>query len=489
MRTYRLNGLKGNNFILIFSVLFFAIQALIAPIYISPPTIPHDFKGYINNAMVIQGLAESHLGGGLKLDYGYLYALLFAAWGKIFGFDYLLLKFPSIIFASLNVIVTFYIIKKIINEDAAKYGSIFFAFSYLTISGSSVEGKGDFFLFFLMVSIYLLLKDKLNYSAIAMGISLSFTIVPSVIIPPLLFYIYQKSKLKNSLRFLLLTILTYGIILIPWYLKAGYEAIFPFLLVQQVPTQGMTALHLLSLTTNHFIYHQPPDTVNPIILRISPMLTVAGYLFISAYALRFRLTDKKIELIRTIFLFFLTWYLTAKFLTNFYILWSLPFVIILFLYKDKINYSEFKLHTTEITGIISILISILLYSWKYRWVYDYTPFDRVLLVISVLLAFFGTYLTFARSRFRLPWSLIVFAGALFNTGQARLLMLFPSAISIFISKSAYYNYLTDEKMLFWASWYVYLFITGVLMVISLLFLLKTVHRNFTDISEHSDELK
>ncbi len=480
----------NNRFIILFTVLFFLIQSLIAPIYVFPPNIPHDFGGYINNAKVVQGLDESHLGGGMKLDYGYLFALLFAAWGKIFGFDYLLMKFPSIIFTSLNVIIIFYIIKDIINAEAAKYGSIFFAFSYLTLSVSSVDGKDDsIFVFFLLASIYMLLKDRLNYSALAIGISISFKIVPAVIIPPILWYIYQKTQFKNSLKYLILAFLTYILILIQWYLIAGYEAISPILLVQQVPTQGMTALNLLSLATNQFIYHQPPDTIIPTIIRFSPVLPAVGYIFILAYIFRFRMQDKKIELIRNILLFFLIWYLTAKFLTNFYIFWSLPFAIILFLYKDKLNYSMFKPNTTEIAGIILILISILLYSWKYRWVYDYTPFERFLLIVSVFLTFFGTYLIFAKSRFRMLWGLIVFASALFNTGQARLLLLFPSVISSITSRSAYYNYLTDEKMLFWASWYVYLFITGTLMIISLLFFFKAIHKNFTSLNEHSDELK
>ncbi|MDI6786633.1 MAG: hypothetical protein QMD92_07985 [bacterium] len=101
------------NFIIFILLTTFTIKIIFAYIFIMYPDIPHDFYAYIGGGNILlegKPLYQTPIIGNEKIFlYGPLLATLFAGWMKIFGTNYFLLKFPSIIFSSLTIIVFFYL--------------------------------------------------------------------------------------------------------------------------------------------------------------------------------------------------------------------------------------------------------------------------------------------------------------------------------------------------------------------------------------------
>jgi hypothetical protein len=464
---------EGQKFILVLFILSLVVRLGIAPIYVDPPETPHDFKRYLDSAKtVLQGkilyVDYSPDAGGPSL-YGPLYSVLNAAWIGIFSDDYTLFKFPSILLDVLSIVLIFYIVKSIANLDAAKYASVLYAFSYVALASSAVEGNDDHgYVFFSLVAILYLVKSSpnLTLSAIFMGVAISFKLLPLIIFAlPIIFYVYQKNGTKAVFKYALLSMVTLAAIYMPFYLKAGLNVLYPYIMGAKAGFFGESPLAGLNWLVNYFTladWTQTLEIQNPIVEKLALPFMLFGLFFALFYMLKFRIQNKEYELFRNFFLFTFVVFIFGKIMYDSIFIGIVPTAVILFTVKTSGN---FRTSRSEIAGVILVLIGILIHSYIYRERIDYSSGQRLLLALGILFSFAGTYLTMIENEFKFSWSLAVLSFAAFGTMHADFLLLIGPVIPLF----------RDYRM----AWGTYAFGMPIIFTISMILLFYKVHEKIS----------
>ncbi len=463
---------EEQKFILVLFILSLVVRLLVAPIYVDPPATPHDFPAYLDTAKtVLQGkiLYVDHSPDRLPSLYGPLFSVSMAAWIGLFSDDYTLLKFPSILLDVLSIVLIFYIVKSIANLDAARYASILYAFSYVALASSAVDGNDDnWWVFFSLVAVWYLVKSShnLKLSAIFMGVAIGFKFPPFIFfLLPIIFYVYQKNGMKTVFKYVLLSIMTLAAIYMPFYLKAGLNVLFPFTVMNLTQAHGQSILGGLNMLINYFTladWTQTLEAWNPIVEKLTLPFMLFGLFFALFYMLKFRIQNKEYELFRNFFLFAFVVYIFAKVMYDGIFIGIVPTTVILFAVKNSGN---FRMSRTQIAGVILVLISILIFSYIYRMRIDYSSGQRLLLALGLLFSFAGTYLTMIESEFKFSWSLAVLSFAAFRTMHADLLLLLGHVIPMF----------HDYRM----AWGAYAFGMPIIFVISMILLFYKVHEKIS----------
>ena len=124
----------------------------------------------------------------------YILAFLF----KLFGSSLLAAKTLSIIASSLSAYLVFLISKKLFNEKIALLSSVFFLIdpSFLAFSDQGYGIWEPLCLF--LLSTYLILKDKINLSALVFASSLFFRYIAVIYLPFLIILmILEKKKIRK----------------------------------------------------------------------------------------------------------------------------------------------------------------------------------------------------------------------------------------------------------------------------------------------------
>lgn len=471
------------KFIIVLFIVSFLTRLIIAPFFISPPDLPHDFYAYINAG---EAFTRGNLYGTITNDkfssefvgpYGPLLGLMYAPLLILFGKNFFILKFPSIIFDSLNVLLVYYTVKNLRGIATARYAAIFYSFSYLVLLSTAVTGNNDNFeLFWTLLAIYLLTKNRPNItlSAISLGISIGYVFMPVVILLPVVYYFYQINTLKNGLKYVFITSVTVFTILLPFYLKYGLNVLYPYIgtWVQLFnwPTpigevDGMTIPHLIKMLGYYFIYgiDKPyNEYVFPNI--ISTLSTLFGLVLFSAYVIKFKLNDKKIELIRNIFLIF---FVGVVFFREFFyvqLVWMFPLLLTLITYyRTAPDAEEFEVNSHELFGYFLVIIGLIIYAALYKEYIPYSLTQRIILVLTVIPITIGTYMSLSKTDIKAPWTAVTFAGSLFMIMDARPLILL----------SPYIAALNSTRL----SWGIYYFGIIVFMIIAMFLLLKGVHQS------------
>lgn len=457
---------KEQKFILVLFILSLVARLAIAPIYVDPPSHPHDFVHYLDAARTLLQGKNPYVDYSPEVGpspYGPLFNVLMATWIGIFGENYTLLKFPSILVDALSVVFVFYIVRNLMNAEAAKYASVVYSFSYVAIASSALEGDDDnFFIIFLLISLWYVIKSKpnLRFSAIFLGISAGFKFIPLVLfLPPVIYYILQKKGIRDVLMYVSIFAASFSIINLPFFITAGSKIFYPYSLGASIPMLGLSIPAILNMLLNYFTLEDWTQTLNvqnPFLDRLGTPITIVVFLLAGLYALKYKIENKEKELVRNIVLLTIATFLFAR--ATYEIIWIVPFAIILF----SVKYEEkFKISTHEISGIILVFLSLIIFSYIYRWRIEYSMLQRLLLTISLFMSFFGTYLTFIKSKFKLSWSFAVFSYAAYRTIHADLLMLLSTAIPMF----------RDYRM----AWGAYAFGVAILFVCSMLFLFYEIH--------------
>jgi len=462
------------KFLISLIFLSFFVRIVLVPLYVDPPDIPHDFYAYLDagNTILKGGTLYVDLtSSGQPSKYGPLFALTMASWFAVFGESYTLMKIPSILFDLSTVIVIYYILKNLKGIVAAKYASIFYSFSYISLWSAGALGNDDsMFMFFMILAIYLVIKDvnsmsNIIFSSISLGLALGYKLTPIIILLPIIYLLYQCKKYKNIFLYIAGVISTIAIILFPFYLKAGFNVLFPYNIGKMMPVDGMSLLHLIKMLSYYLIYHaEIPYNTYQFPEWISTPFTLIGFTLVSLYILKFRLKNKDLELFRNIILFIFVGLIFSKTFYGLYVFWLLPFVLLLAAYTiDTDSLKNFSLSLYEIAGIILIISSTIIHAALYRWWIDYTTLERSLILIGTLIVPIGTYLTMIKTDFkiRISWSFVMFVAVAFTKINTRVLLLFGSIIpSIAIERLAWgYEYFAEI----------------VLMLLAMLLLFRTVH--------------
>lgn len=143
-------------------------------------------------------------------------------------------KFISPVFGILSLAFSFLVIKKIVNSKIAFYSAIFLAFIPIFIDYSVLSYVESMLVFFVVLSVYFLINDKIVLSGIAAGLSVLTKYNGLFILPVLIYILYRKfgknRKLfyKNSIIIILVSLL----IASPWLIRNWIllgNPIWPFL--------------------------------------------------------------------------------------------------------------------------------------------------------------------------------------------------------------------------------------------------------------------
>ncbi|MBI2135291.1 glycosyltransferase family 39 protein [Candidatus Woesearchaeota archaeon] len=155
----------------------------------------------------------------------------------IASFSYLLLgefglKIIAPIFGSLALIISYFILRYFLNAKASFYGILFLSFIPISIDYSVLAYTESMLTFFVVLSIYLALRNNFILSGIAAGLAVLTKYNGAFVIPVLMFIAYKNSKnhlrLKNSLILLIIPL----IISLPWFIRNWLllgNPVWPFL--------------------------------------------------------------------------------------------------------------------------------------------------------------------------------------------------------------------------------------------------------------------
>jgi len=477
-------------------------QTILAIIYVNYPDTPHDMSYYVWAGKVLltgKPLYGTLQENGILHPYGPLDATIFAGWIMLFGDNYILLKFVSIIFDSIIIITLFYIIKELINENAAKWGSFLYTFSYLPLLSSGAFGNDDnVYLFFMIFSIFLLIKDKPIWAMVSFGISLGFGIQMVPVFPAIAYYLYRNYGLKKLLPYLSIIGITLSLILIIFYFNSGLKVIHPYTVLQSsAPYNKINVLSPLNFfrillgfcinaihyITTHTVIPKglnpiPPHTNHPINLFFNQIATpffIIGVIFLLWYMFKFRLEDKKIELLRNSFLWILGALVFSKAVSDLLYVWLISLLLVLILFREQGVFNEFKLKTQELLGAILTFIGLLIYTLiccrgsrieTWRW---------ALFLIPIIIPI-GTYLMFYRSKIRKSWAILMCGSACFEIMPANPLFILRPFLVKFIPETP----ISFGTYLSYATLYPFSLLTLLIVVIGIILLAKDMHSLMRD---------
>lgn len=463
--------MKNNDlkFLFVLLILSLIARVILAILYLAPPDIPHDFYAYVGAGKTILNHGTLYIDtyDGYPSRYGPLFALSMAAFMGLFGENYLVIKSASIFFDMLGIIILFYLVKSIKNNNIAKYVCVIYAFSYVTIWSSGAEGyNNSMFMFFMLLSLYFLVKKNpnLTLSSIFLGISVGYKLTPIVLLPPILYYISKtNSSFKIPINYFLKFGIMFSMILLPFYLMAGLNVFYPYNVGKSMPVDGMSILNFIKMLAYYFIFgsNKPYNTyIFPEWIALP--FSIIGFSLALIYIFKYRIENPKLELIRNIFVMIFAGLIFSKTFFGPYILWFLPFVLIIAIHSINFSKYDFSLSILEIIGIVIIIISAIIHAYLYRWFIDYTDLERTLILLGIIAAPVGTYSMLIRTELKLSWSLVSLAAVLFDKMDALVLLLFGSIIPQL-----------QVHRLAWG--YIY-FISIVLMLISMFLLFRNIHQ-------------
>ncbi len=489
------------RFIVLLILTSFLIKVIFAYIFIRYPDTPHDFYAYIDAGKLLlddKPLYQTPISNGKIFIYPPLFPTLMAGWIAVFGTNYFLLKFPSIIFSSLTIILFFYLLKIVSNIQIAKYLSIIFSFSYITLFSSGFHGNDDdIFIFFMLTSIYLLLTKRYKLSAVNLAISIGFKQIPIILFPAIIIYLYRIWGIRQIAKYIFIFTISFLVLLFPFYLTSGISVLYPYIgainFRTHVPTVGFlsplnliktgigicqNAIHYFS-TYTMIPYDQNPlkgviaCPLNIFFNKIATPYAILGLILIFIYIFKFRIKDEKLEFIRNSFLFIFGELLFSKMFVHLYFLWFFPIFLILLSFKEgKERFKSCLLRRIEILGILIVFMSLVIYGVNFLH-YSFQTQGRIFILLSCFLIGIGTYFMFFRISFKKVWAFIVFLSLLYDSVCINPLLIFKPILVKFIPDTPIGPF---ETYLSYATRVALDFVTMFMMIIAMVWFMIEIHK-------------
>ena len=143
------------------------------------------------------------------------------------------IKFISPLFGILTLIFSFLIIKKLFNSKIAYYSMLFLTFLPIFLDYSIFSYVESMLLFFIILSIYFAINNKIIFASIAAGFGILTKYNGLFILPLLIYIVYRNNKGKKNLIASVLIITVLPLILsMPWFIRNYIilgNPIWPFL--------------------------------------------------------------------------------------------------------------------------------------------------------------------------------------------------------------------------------------------------------------------
>ncbi len=143
-----------------------------------------------------------------------------ANYGNIlFNIHLLLLKLPYLIFDLLTAVVLY---KLFTNENQKRLALLLWLFNPINLYATFMMGQFDIIpTFFTILSIYFILKNKLNLAAFSLGAGIAFKIYPIFLIIPL---IITGKNLFEKMKLFILAILPYLFTILPYLSSHNFRS-------------------------------------------------------------------------------------------------------------------------------------------------------------------------------------------------------------------------------------------------------------------------
>lgn len=169
---------------------------------------------------------------------------------KIFGSTIAVGKLLPLIASSISVYLIFLIAENLYKEKVAFISTVLFLLTPAFIAFSD-QGYGMWEpLLFLLLSVYLVLKNKTALSAIIFSVSFFFRYLTLIYFPFILVLIFLMKK--NLKQFLFSFFLSFSVIFLILYIIFGYEFIDDTILYQMYAR--FTSSQLLKLSSQYFYF-------------------------------------------------------------------------------------------------------------------------------------------------------------------------------------------------------------------------------------------
>jgi hypothetical protein len=248
-----------------------------------------------------------------------------------------------------------------------------------------------------------------------------FKTIGLIIFPAICYYVYRKHGIKKSYTYFLFSVLFFLVISLPFTLIGGLDSVLYHIIGSPQAFQRSVASYSTLMSFYNIFRFITNININFIAI---PVLFVS-YLTTLLIIFVKKLKDIEIELFRNMALLWITTLVFGFQLIGTYNYFYLPFLFILFGFNAKKNIIAKK---QIILGIFLIIISLLIYSITYReGLIQYSFFDRILLLVVVILAPLGVYnlLYNVKNNYRIIWIAIVIATIMSIEINAAPLLVFP----------------------------------------------------------------
>ncbi len=129
------------------------------------------------------------------------------------------LKIAPLLFGSLSLIVSYFIFRKLLDEKACFYATLFLSFIPIAIDYSILGYPESAVSFFVVLSLYFAICGKFLYSGIATGLAILSKFTGIFIVPALIYIVWKSSQKKDLAKNLFFVILVPGLVSLPWFIR------------------------------------------------------------------------------------------------------------------------------------------------------------------------------------------------------------------------------------------------------------------------------
>jgi len=210
--------------------------------------------------------------------------------------------------------------------------SVLLALNPVSILVSGFHGNTDpVMIFFLVLAVYLLKTDRLKWAAAAFGMAINIKIVPLLMVPAILIYIWSRKSAKSMILFVCIAAVVVLALSMPYILSNPLA-----ILTATLGYRGLYGRWGISLILAGF----PISEVgHEIAYRVLQLLVIALTLVLAVY-----LNRRKIDLTYQIgLIFFLLFLLTPAHALQ-YLAWPIPFILALGFWWSLAYYSSAGLY-------------------------------------------------------------------------------------------------------------------------------------------------
>ena len=147
-------------------------------------------------------------------------------------FAFFAVKFISPVFGILALMFSFLSIKKMFDSKTAFYSVLFLAFIPIFIDYSTISYVESMLTFFVILSVYLMLKDKVFWSSVALGFAVLTKYNGLFVIPFLIYLVFKKHDARKAVKHSVLFLAVVAAISGFWFLRNWIllgNPIWPFL--------------------------------------------------------------------------------------------------------------------------------------------------------------------------------------------------------------------------------------------------------------------